>query len=48
MNPRELKALESTLNKRMRAAAAELNFEEAILLRDRLTEIRKILLDVNT
>ncbi|MBQ8934436.1 MAG: excinuclease ABC subunit UvrB [Lachnospiraceae bacterium] len=48
MNPRELKALESTLNKRMRAAAAELNFEEAILLRDRLAEIRKILLDVNT
>ncbi len=48
MTPRELKALESTLNKKMRVAAAELNFEEAILLRDRLSEIRKILLDINT
>ena len=48
MNQRELKALETTLNKRMRAAAAELNFEEAIALRDRLTEIRKLLYDKNT
>ncbi|MDO4960368.1 MAG: excinuclease ABC subunit UvrB [Eubacteriales bacterium] len=45
MSPRELKALETTLSKRMRAAAAELNFEEAITLRDRLTEIRKLMYD---
>ncbi len=45
MNTRELKALESALNKKMRAAAAELNFEEAISLRDRLAEIRRNLYD---
>ena len=45
MNTKELKALETALNKRMRAAAAELNFEEAISLRDRLTEVRKALYD---
>ncbi len=43
MNTRELKALETALNKRMRAAAAELNFEEAIALRDKLTEVKKAL-----
>ena len=43
MNARELKALETALNKRMRAAAAELNFEEAIALRDKLTEVKKAL-----
>ena len=43
MNMRELKALETALNKRMRAAAAELNFEEAIALRDKLTEVKKAL-----
>ena len=43
MSPRELKALEATLTKRMRVAAAELNFEEAIKLRDRLSEIHRIL-----
>ena len=45
MSPKELKALESTLSKKMRAAAADLNFEEAISLRDKLTEIRKLLYD---
>ena len=45
MSPRELKALSQTLSKQMRAAAAELNFEEAIRLRDKLTEIRKLLND---
>jgi len=45
MSPRELKALSATLSKQMRAAAAELNFEEAIRLRDKLTEIRKLLND---
>ncbi|MCI5792388.1 MAG: excinuclease ABC subunit UvrB [Lachnospiraceae bacterium] len=43
MNTRELKALETALDKRMRAAAAELNFEEAIALRDKLTEVKKAL-----
>ena len=43
MNARELKALETALNKRMRAAAVELNFEEAIALRDKLTEVKKAL-----
>lgn len=45
MSLKELKALETTLNKRMRAAAAELNFEEAIALRDKLTEVRKAIYD---
>ena len=45
MNPRELKALSAALSKQMRAAAAELNFEEAIRLRDRLSEVRKLLMD---
>ncbi|MDO4439349.1 MAG: excinuclease ABC subunit UvrB [Eubacteriales bacterium] len=43
MTPSELKALEKELNKKMRACAAELNFEEAMVLRDRLVEIRKLL-----
>lgn len=46
MNEKELRALEKELNKKMRMCAAELNFEEAAVLRDRLTEIRKLLYDV--
>ena len=45
MNEKELRALEKEVNKRMRVCAAELNFEEAAVLRDRLVEIRKILYD---
>lgn len=41
MSIKELKELESSLNKRMRAAAADLNFEEAIILRDRLSDLHK-------
>ncbi|MCQ2401255.1 MAG: excinuclease ABC subunit UvrB [Lachnospiraceae bacterium] len=41
----ELKKLEKELDKQMRVAAAELNFEEAASLRDRLIEIRKLLYD---
>ncbi|MEG0370152.1 MAG: UvrB/UvrC motif-containing protein, partial [Hungatella sp.] len=33
------------LTKKMRQAAAELNFEEAALLRDRLIEVKKKLLE---
>lgn len=46
MNEKELHALEKELNKKMRACAAELNFEEAAVLRDRLAEIRKLLYDL--
>lgn len=45
MSVPELKKLEKELDKQMRVAAAELNFEEAAILRDRLIEIRKLLYD---
>ena len=45
MTEKELRALEKELTKKMRICAAELNFEEAAVLRDRLVEIRKILYD---
>lgn len=41
MNDKELRALITELNKKMHKAAAELNFEEAALIRDRITQIRK-------
>ena len=47
MNEKELRALEKELNKKMRLCAAELNFEEAAVLRDRLVEIRKLLYDAD-
>ena len=34
------------LTKKMHQAAAELNFEEAAILRDRMVEIRKMLLEL--
>ena len=34
------------LEKKMRQAAAELNFEEAANLRDRMIEVKKMLLDI--
>ena len=34
------------LEKKMRQAAAELNFEEAASLRDRMIEVKKMLLDM--
>lgn len=43
MSNRELERLISEINKKMHKAAAELNFEEAAILRDRITEIRKIM-----
>lgn len=46
MSMDELKKLSDKLTKKMRQAAAELNFEEAAALRDRIVEIRKVLLDL--
>ena len=41
MNEKELKKLKAMVEKNMHKAAAELNFEEAAVLRDRLVEINK-------
>ncbi|MDO4488841.1 MAG: excinuclease ABC subunit UvrB [Eubacteriales bacterium] len=43
MSKDELTKLSKELEKKMRVAAAELNFEDAAIYRDRLSEIRKIL-----
>ena len=45
MDEKELKKLAGELEKKMRQAAAELNFEEAVRLRDRMIEVKKMLLD---
>lgn len=45
MDAQELEKLAGELNKKMRQAAAELNFEEAASLRDRMMEVKKLLLD---
>ena len=41
MNDKELKNLKSLLEKNMHRAAAELNFEEAAMLRDKMIEVNK-------
>ena len=46
MDEKELKKLAKELEKKMRQAAAELNFEEAASLRDRMIEVKKMLLDM--
>lgn len=47
MDEKELKKLAKELEKKMRQAAAELNFEEAARLRDRMVEIKKMLLEMD-
>ena len=46
MDARELEKLAKELTKKMRQAAAELNFEEAAKLRDRMREVKQMLLDL--
>ena len=46
MDAKELNKLIKELTKKMHQAAAELNFEEAALLRDRLVEVKKMLLEL--
>ena len=43
MSDKELEKLIKELNKKMHRAAAELNFEEAAAIRDKITEIRKVM-----
>ena len=46
MDVKELNKLQKELQKKMHKAAAELNFEEAAQLRDRMLEVKKMLLDM--
>ena len=46
MDVKELNKLAKELQKKMHQAAAELNFEEAAMLRDRMLEIKKMLLEL--
>ena len=43
---KELEKLAKELTKKMRQAAAELNFEEAAKLRDRMKEVKQMLLEL--
>lgn len=46
MNEKELKKLIATVEKNMRRAAADLNFEAAMELRDKMTDLKKMLNDM--
>ena len=46
MDARELEKLAKELTKKMRQAAAELNFEEAAKLRDRMKDVKQMLLEL--
>ena len=46
MSAKELNKLVKEIQKKMHQAAAELNFEEAAVLRDRMLEVKKMLLDM--
>ena len=48
MDARELDKLAQELSKKMRQAAAELNFEEAAKLRDRMKEVKQMLLELES
>ncbi|MDK2967300.1 MULTISPECIES: excinuclease ABC subunit UvrB [Lacrimispora] len=47
MDAKELEKLSKELTKKMHQAAAELNFEEAAKLRDRMVQVKKMLQDIN-
>ena len=47
MDRDELEKLIKTVTKKMNQAAAELNFEEAMKLRDRMVELKKMLRDMD-
>ena len=46
MTKKELSAVIKKVEKQMRAAAADLNFEQAAELRDKLLELKKILEEI--
>ena len=46
MSKKELENLAAQIQKKMKAAAAELNFEEAVVLRDQMIEVKKMLNDL--
>lgn len=48
MSMKELTKLSKELTKKMHQAAAELNFEEAVVLRDRLAEVRKMIAEIES
>ena len=43
MNEKELKKLIASVEKKMKKAAADLNFEAAVELRDKMKELKQIL-----
>lgn len=47
MDAKELEKLSKELTKKMHQAAAELNFEEAAKLRDRMVQVKKMLQDIS-
>ena len=47
MSKKELEKLAAQIQKKMKAAAAELNFEEAVVLRDQMIEVKKVLNDLS-
>ncbi len=48
MSAKELNKLAKELQKKMHQAAAELNFEEAVVLRDRMLKVKQMLVEIET